>query len=81
MSRLLVSLSSVSLSAMAALMLVACSERDQSMTGPTVKSDSNAWQGAKNGFVAGGWTPGDKGSWEKQIHARGQNQNEYVRID
>lgn len=70
----------VFLSTVAALSLVACSERDQSITGSTVKSDGKPWQGAKNDFVAGGWTPGDKESWAKQIRTRGQNQNEYVRI-
>lgn len=63
------------------LTLMACSERDQSLTGSPVKSDGKPWQGAKNDFVAGGWTPGNKDSWEKQIHTRGQNQNEYIRIN
>lgn len=64
----------------AALSLIACTERDQSITGSTVKSDGKPWQGAKDNFVAGGWTPGDRTSWEKQIRTRTQNQNEYVRI-
>jgi hypothetical protein len=68
----------VSLSALA---LMACSERDQSLTGSPVKSDGKSWQGAKNDFVAHGWTPGDKTSWEKQIRTRGQNQNEYIRMN
>lgn len=71
----------LSVSALAALTLTACSERDQSVTGSTTKSDGKPWQGAKNDFVAGGWTPGDQDSWEKQIHTRGQNQNEYIRIN
>ncbi|MGV8892158.1 MAG: hypothetical protein ACOH2K_04300 [Burkholderiaceae bacterium] len=71
----------VSLSAIFALSLVACSEKKQSATGSTVKSDGKPWQGAKNDFVVGGWTPGDKESWQKQIRARGQNQNEYVRMN
>lgn len=64
-----------------ALMLIACSERDQSITGSSRKSDGEPWQGAKDDFVAGGWTPGDQSSWEKQIRARTQNQNEYIRIN
>ncbi len=76
MSRLLL----ISLSTLAVLSLAACSERDQSITGSTVKSDGKPWQGAKNDFVASGWTPGDEESWKKQIRTRGQNQNEYVRI-
>lgn len=66
---------------LSALLLIACSERDQSLTGSSVKSDGKPWQGAKNDFVAPGWTPGDKTSWEKQIRTRGQNQNEYIRIN
>lgn len=64
-----------------ALILIACTERDQAITGSAIKSDSKPWQGAKNDFVADGWTPGDKSSWEKQIRTRGQNQNEYIRIN
>lgn len=71
----------VSVVALTVLALSACGERDQSITGSTNKSDAKPWQGAKNDFVAGGWTPGDKGSWEKQIHTRNQSQNEYVRIN
>lgn len=67
------------LATLATLALTACSERDQSVTG--IKSDGKPWQGAQNAFVAGGWTPRDKDSWEKQIRTRTQNQNEYIRIN
>lgn len=66
---------------LAALPLIACGERDQSLTGSPAKSDGKPWQGAQNDFVARGWTPGDKESWEKQIRTRGQNQNEYMRTN
>lgn len=65
-----------------AVLLAACSETDQSMTSEnTSRSDVAAWQGAKNPHVAPGWTPGDKGSWENQIRTRGQQQNEYVKVN
>jgi len=63
--------------ATAALMaLAACGEKPQTAAG--VKSDAPAFQGAENKFVAPGWKPGDKTSWEQGLKARAQNtQNEY----
>lgn len=63
--------------ATAALMvLAACGEKPQTAAG--VKSDAAAFQGADNKFVAPGWKPGDKTSWEQGLKARAQNtQNEY----
>lgn len=63
--------------ATAALMaLAACGEKPQTAAG--VKSDAPAFQGADNKFVAAGWKPGDKTSWEQGLKARAQNtQNEY----
>lgn len=63
--------------ATAALMaLAACGEKPQTAAG--VKSDAPAFQGADNKFVAPGWKPGDKTSWEQGLKARAQNtQNEY----
>ncbi|MFM9901947.1 MAG: hypothetical protein ACKVOT_13100 [Polaromonas sp.] len=59
--------------------LAACSEKPQ--TGGGVKSDVAAFQGADNKFVAPGWKPGDKTSWEQGLKARGQNtQNEYSKM-
>ena len=56
--------------------LAACGENPQTAVGS--KSDVAAYQGAQNGFVAAGWKPGDKTSWEQGLKARGQNtQNEY----
>jgi len=62
-------------------MLSACGERDQAMTTKRGLTDAKAWNGAHNEFVVKGWTPGDKVSWENQIRARGQNQNEYVKTN
>ncbi|NWG74296.1 MAG: hypothetical protein HXY24_06765 [Rubrivivax sp.] len=58
--------------------LVACGET--STADQTVrKSDSPAYQGAANPYVAGGWKPGDEASWEQQMRTRAQGQNEYSR--
>jgi major membrane immunogen (membrane-anchored lipoprotein) len=65
----------------AALLLAACGERDQTLRGAYNKSDGLPWQGAHDPFVAKGWSPGDKTSWENQLRERGQRQNEYVRIN
>ena len=56
--------------------LAACGEKPQTLGG--VKNDVAPYQGADNLFVAPGWKPGDKTSWEQGLKARGQNtQNEY----
>lgn len=61
----------------AALLLSACAEKAQ--TAGTKKVDSPPWQGAQDGYVASGWKPGDKASWEEQMKTRSQGQNEYSR--
>ncbi|MBH2009529.1 MAG: hypothetical protein I8H71_07495 [Xanthomonadaceae bacterium] len=56
--------------------LSACGEKPQTLGGR--KSDAAAFEGAQNPFVAPGWKPGDKSSWEQGLKARMQNsQNEY----
>ena len=58
--------------------LTACGEKPQTLGG--TRSDVAAFQGADNKFVAPGWKPGDKSSWEQGLKARGQNtQNEYTK--
>ncbi len=62
----------------ASTMLAACGEKPQTAGGG--RNDVAAYQGAQNGFVANGWKPGDKTSWEQSLKARGQNtQNEYTK--
>ena len=64
---------------MGAVALAACGEKPQ--TAGTGKNDVAAYQGAQNSFVAKGWQPGDKTSWEQSLKARGQNsQNEYNKM-
>lgn len=68
----------------AMLVLAACTERPQ--TQPAAKQgtrnapSSQAWTGTTGEFKTGQWTPGDQASWERQMRARSQGQNEYVRI-
>lgn len=64
----------------AALMLAGCGEKDQSLPATVKKTSAPPWKGAQDPFVARGWTPGDKDSWEAEIRSRNQKQNEYVLI-
>jgi hypothetical protein len=63
-----------------ALFVSACSEKVQNL-GARKNVDQALYMGAKNGFVEKNWTPGDKTSWEAQLKARNQNQNEYTRVE
>ena len=64
------------------LLLAACGEVDQSKQGAAVnRGDEPAYKGARTAQVAKGWTPGDKGAWDKQVRERGQLQNEYNRTN
>ena len=58
--------------------LSACAEKEQ--TAATRKSDSKPWAASERSHVAGGWKSGDQASWEAQLRARAQAQNEYVRV-
>jgi hypothetical protein len=60
-----------------ALLLGGCAERAQ--TADTRKADGKPWEGAQNTHVAAGWKAGDQASWEQQLKARSQGQNEYTR--
>ena len=57
----------------------ACTEKPQTAQASPKKTDGKPWQGAKDDYVAKGWTPGDQTSWESQIRTRMQSQNEYTR--
>lgn len=62
-----------------ALALSACGEQPQGMGG--VKQDAAPFSGVgKSQYVQGGWSAGDKVSWEQQLKARAQyGQNDYTR--
>ena len=61
--------------------LSACGDKPQTIGGGN-KSQVASFQGAQNPFVAPGWTPGDKTSWEQGLKARMQRtQNEYSKTN
>jgi len=65
-----------------AALLAGCGEKEQIKSADTTnRHDVAPWQGAKNPFLAKGWTPGDEKSWETQLRTRGQSQNEYVKVN
>lgn len=63
-----------------ALTLAACGEKPQGMGG--IKQDAAPHTGVgKSQYIQGGWTAGDKGSWEQQLKSRAQyGQNDYTRV-
>ncbi|GAB1388675.1 MAG: hypothetical protein AMXMBFR78_02760 [Rubrivivax sp.] len=72
----------VALAAALALLLGACSEREQTADRAARKIDAPSWSGVVAG--APGQTPlpykaGDQASWEAHLKARTQGQNEYSR--
>lgn len=61
--------------------LVACGEKPQTMESAS-KKDAAAYSGTGSAFVASGWKPGDKVSWESQLRARMQSsQNDYSKAN
>ena len=65
------------LTLLGALLLSACAEKQQ--VAATKKSDGKPWEQSQSAFVAQGWKAGDQASWEQQLKARSQGQNEYSR--
>lgn len=66
--------------ATAAALLAACGEKPQTLGG--AKQDAPAYSGTGKAFVAPGWKPGDKTSWESELKARGLNgQNDYAKVN
>jgi hypothetical protein len=63
------------------VLLAACSERSQALGEGRDHGDAAPWGGSKHGYMASGWTAGDQASWQKQIKARNQAQNEYNRTN
>ena len=71
---------SCSLAAMVLTSLSACGEKPQTLG--SNKGHVAAYEGAHNTFVAPGWTPGDKNSWEQELKARMlRTQNEYSKMN
>jgi hypothetical protein len=62
------------------LALVACGDKPQTLGTPA--KDAAPYQGTGSAFVASGWKPGDKTSWEQHLKARQLNsQNDYSRMN
>lgn len=65
--------------AIGALALAGCAEKEQTASG--IKSDTSAFQGTNRPYVASGWKPGDKASWEQAMKVRTvRGQNEYAKV-
>lgn len=64
--------------AMAALALVACGEKQQTISQNSGR-DTPAQQGTGSVFQVQGWKAGDRASWEQQLKMRAQTQNDYVK--
>lgn len=60
--------------------LCACGEKAQTANSAK-KVDAQAFEGAQNPYGSAGWKAGDRASWEEQLRARTQGQNEYVRVN
>jgi hypothetical protein len=61
-----------------AVVLAACGEKAQ--VAQTRKSDAQPWEGSSSpAFTVPGWKVGDQKSWEEEMRARTQGQNEYAR--
>lgn len=69
----------VTLAAGVAFGLAGC-EKSQADAARLKKADARASQGAAKAYTATGWTPGDDASWQAQMRARAEGQNEYARI-
>lgn len=62
-----------------ALALAGC-EKPQADAARLKKADTKPSQGADKAYTAAGWTAGDDASWQNQIRARTEGQNEYARV-
>jgi hypothetical protein len=71
----------IALISLSTLLLGACAEPSQSQADARKVPDTHPWQGAKNSYVAKGWSPGDKASWDAQLRTRAQHQNEYFKVN
>ena len=59
--------------------IAACGERVQTTaSGPEKKADSPGWQAGNSAYLAPGYTPGDRTSWEAQLRNRAQAQNDFA---
>jgi hypothetical protein len=66
------------LALLAVFTLSAC-EKPQTVTGDSRKADTPVWQASNNRWSLHDFKAGDQASWERQMAARAQNQNDYSR--
>lgn len=68
--------------ALSALVLAACGDQPQELTGQGIKQDNAPYQGVGSSqYAQDGWKPGDRSSWEQQLKTRAQyGQNDYTRM-
>jgi hypothetical protein len=72
-------LGAIALAVAATALVAACGEKVQTTSvGPAKKSDATAWSGGESPYRVSGWTPGDRASWEAQMRARAQGQDDYA---
>ena len=61
--------------------LAGCGEKPQAI-GDAGNKDEPAFKGSGTPYVAAGWQPGDKASWEQHLRSRMQlGQNDYSRAN
>ena len=66
--------------AMMAACVGGCGDKPQTLGAASAKkADGKAWEASKSAYLAEGWKTGDQASWEAQMRARAQGQNEYSR--
>ncbi|MFJ1299167.1 hypothetical protein ACILG0_04320 [Pseudomonadota bacterium AL_CKDN230030165-1A_HGKHYDSX7] len=62
------------------LALTACTEQPQKMQ-HTDAGGKPLYDGTGSNFMASGWKPGDKNSWQQELKTRAQRgQNEYTKV-
>ena len=69
----------VVLSAALLTVLSGCGEKVQTTaSGGGKKADTPGWQQSNSAYLAPGWTPGDRTSWEAHLRTRAQGQNDFA---
>ena len=62
-----------------AVLLAACAPKPAERVAAK-RAEQPSWDAAADPFVVSGWKSGDKVSWQQQLSARAQTQNEYLRV-
>jgi hypothetical protein len=74
----------IALALLGSIGLTACGELDQSVSYKDGKfrgkHDNPPWDSQAPSYTTGEWTKGDQYSWDRQMKARSEGQNENTRI-